>query len=693
MKISVAWIKEHLEPDISAPEIIDALNRIGLMVENLEERDGDIILDVETYANRPDTLGHLGMAREIAAGLGVRMKAKDWPILELPVDTAAVVDVQVQDEALCPRYCGLVVKGVKVGPSPVWLRQKIEAMGLNPVNNAVDATNYVLFATSQPIHAFDVEKIAGSRIIIRRARKGERLLCLDGTDLELLPEMLVIADEAKPVALAGVIGGQEAAVTEETKDVFIESACFDPVSVRKTRKAAGLLTDASYRFERGADISFPPRAALMAASLLVQFGGKATRGVIDVYPAPRKKKEVVLRHRRVNDLLGIEVNESFISKILMDLEFEVDIQQPGVWRIKVPTFRVDIDREADLIEEIARFFGYENIPSVLAPLKVVEPIADKKREKLAKLRPLLFHYGFNEVINFSFSDPDKEEHLGTGLEPVEIRNPISSRASLLRTSLLGGLLETLAWNKNRGLEAVHIFEVGNIYYREDQGCVESLTLGLLSMDPQAKPAWELATEYPEFYHLKGACEALLTQLRYEPFSFSREDHPLFEPGHSLSLTYKEERIGFLGQVRRTLLDAFTVEENGKAYAAELDLERLFSKQPRAFAFTAVARFPAVRRDISLLAPRQVSYQDLKKAIEKTSLSILEEFELIDLYSGESIPPDNVSLSFRLVFRHGQRTLLAGEVDKAVKQILNQLRRTHQVQLREGGKIDSRTRKN
>ncbi len=689
MKISIAWIKEYLEPDVPASEIIDALNRIGLMVESREERDGDIILDVETYANRPDTLGHLGMAREAAAALGIPLKAGDWPVSETSVSTAEVVDVQVQDGALCPRYCGLVVKGVKVGPSPAWLRQKIEAMGLNPVNNVVDATNYVLFATSQPIHAFDLEKISGSRIIVRRARKGERLVCLDGIDRELLPEMLIIADEAKPVALAGVIGGHDSAVTEKTKDVFIESACFDPVSVRQTRKAAGLQTEASYRFERGADISFPPRAALMAASLLGQFGGRATKGIVDIYPAPRKKKEVVLRHRRANDLLGIEVNESFISKILTDLEFEVNIQQPGVWRIKVPTFRVDIDREADLIEEIARFFGYENIPSVLAPLKVVEPIADRKREKLARLRPLLFHHGFNEVINFSFSDPEKEKLLETKLEPVEIRNPISSRASLLRTSLLGGLLETLAWNRNRGLEAVHVFEIGNIYSRKNQECMESLTLGLLSLDPQAEPVWEVSREKACFFHIKGACEALLTNLRYEPFSFTREDHPLFEPGHCLSLAYKEEKVGFLGLVRQTVLGAFDVNEEN-VYAAEIDLERLFSKQPKAFAFTPVAKFPAVVRDISLLVPDDVSFQDLKRTIEKVSLSILEEFKLVDLYKGEPIPADKISLSFRFVFRHSQRTLLAKEVDKALKQIFNEIRRTHQVQLREGGKIDNRT---
>ncbi|MGQ9673080.1 MAG: phenylalanine--tRNA ligase subunit beta [Candidatus Aminicenantales bacterium] len=691
MRISIAWLKEYLTEDIPASRIIETLSRIGFMVEGQEEANGDTVLDIETYANRPDTLGHLGMAREVAAALGVKLKSRDWPLVEMNLRTAEVVDVQVRDEDLCPRYCGLVVKGVKVGPSPLWLRQRIEAMGLKPINNVVDVTNYVLFATAHPIHAFDLDKIEGKKIIIRRARRGEGLLCLDGTDLALDPEMLVIADEAKPVALAGVIGGLDSAVSEATRDVFIESACFDPVSIRKTRKAAGLQTDASYRFERGVDVSFPPEAARMAASLLSQFGGKSTKEMADVYPEPRKKKEIILRHRRISELLGVEVKSAFINQLLEALEFSVDAQQPGVWRVRVPLFRVDIDREVDLIEEVARFFGYDKIPSVLPPLKVVEPIGDKKRVKLAKLRPLLFHQGFNEVINFSFSDPEKEKILQTGLTPVEIRNPISSRASLLRTTLMGGLLETLSWNRNRGQEAVHLFEIGNIYFRIDQEHFEKLTLALLSSGPLGEPHWLEKNERPGFFHLKGTCEALLVQLRYEPFFFALEDHPLFEPGYSLSLFYREEKIGQLGLVRDVVGKAFDI--SGDVFAAELDLERLFDKQPQPFAFIPVAKFPAIVRDISIVVPKSFSYEALRKTLEKLSVSILEEFRLVDRYQGEPIPPDKVSLLFRFVFRHSQRTLLAEEVDKAEQQILNQLKRAHQAQLREGGKIDNRTGKN
>jgi phenylalanyl-tRNA synthetase beta chain len=683
MKISIDWLKEYLDADLPARRLIETLNRIGLMVEGEQDLEGETVLDVETYSNRPDTLGHLGMAREVAAALGgLHLKPQSWPVSELSVTTRELADVQVSDGDLCPRYCGLILKGVTVEPSPPWLQRRITAMGLKPINNVVDVTNYVLFATSQPIHAFDLQKLGGAKVIVRRARKGERLLCLDGTDLALLPDMLVIADESKPVALAGVIGGQLSAVSEETHDIFIESACFDPVSVRLTRKAAGLQTDASYRFERGSDIGFPPQAALMAASLLTRFGAKSTQGIIDVYPQPRKKKEVILRHRRVGELLGVEVDEAFIEKTLLSLEFAVDTQQAGTWRVKVPSFRVDIDREADLIEEVARFFGYENIPSVIPPLTMVEAVEDRSVGKLDRIRPVLQHFGFTEVISFSFSDPGRETVLKNGIQPVEIRNPISAKASLLRTSLLGGLMEATAWNRNRGLESVHIFEVGNIYSRDEQSYREGLVLGLMSTGPLAEPHWREKARESDLFHLKGALEALLGQLRYEPYSFESAAHPCFEPGSCLSLSIREQAVGFLGRVAGPILDFYGVKP--PVWAAEVDLGCLFEKQPRAFAYIPVPRFPAVVRDVSLLVPQAMPYQELKKTMDKLSLPLLEGFELVDRYAGQGIPEDKVSLTLRLTYRHPQRTLLADEVEKTEQQLLSQLKRVLGAQLREGG---------
>ncbi len=679
MKISLDWLNEYLDAVVSAQEAVEALERIGLMVAGREEKDGDIVLDVETYSNRPDTLGHLGIARELAASLDIGLKPPDWPLLELRERTMDIINVQIADEDLCPRYCGLVVKGVKVGQSPAWLQRRIEAMGLHSINNVVDVTNYVLFSTAHPIHAFDLDKLSGDRIIVRRAKKGERLLLLDGTDLALDPEMLVIADASKPVALAGVIGGMDSAVSEKTTDLFIESACFDPVSIRKTRKAAGIQTDASYRFERGADVAYPPKAAVMAASLLSQFGGRSTGEIADVYPQPKKKKEIILRQRRIIELLGVEIEDEWIKRTLEKLEFGVETQQPGIWKIKVPTFRVDIDREADLVEEIARFYGYDKIPSMLPPIKVIEAIPDSNQEKLDRACALLFHRGFNEVINFSFSDLEKEQALGSGLPPVEIRNPTSSKTSLLRTTLLGGLMETAAWNVNRGIESVRIFEAGNIFYRLDSGCRERLALGLLCLGPVEEPHWREKSRPADFFHLKGACEAMMAQLRYEPFFFEAADHPFFEPGHSLSLVYKEEKVGYLGRVNERIRNAFSLRQ--MVWAAEIDLELLFGKQPRTFAYTPVPKFPAVVRDISFIVPRSVTSQDIRRAVEKLPLPVLEEFRLVDRYAGPGVPESTVGLSFRFVYRHPQRTLQAAEVDKAEREIIHHLGRILGIRLR------------
>jgi phenylalanyl-tRNA synthetase beta chain len=681
MKISLAWLREYVDVESPLREFLDRLAMIGLVVEEWKEINGDIILDVETYANRPDTLGHLGMAREVAAMLRSSLKEQTWPLTELPAKTSEFVDVQILDEDLCPRYCGIVVTGVKTGPSPDWLRAKIEAMGLRPINNVVDVTNYVLFATGQPIHAFDLAKIAGPRLAIRRAKKGEAIRTLEGKAVALSTDMLVIADEKRPVAIAGVIGGEESAVTDATQDVFIESATFDPVSVRKTRKALEIQTDACYRFERGADIAFAPQAAIMAASLLSQFGGKAAKEPVDIYPKPRKLKEIVLRGRRIADLLGVDIDDEFVEITLGDIGFGLKANQHGVWRVQVPSFRVDIEREADLIEEIARFYGYDKIPVVVPPLEVLEAVPSD-REKIQKLSPALFHHGFDEVINQSFADPEKEAVFRSGKAPVEIRNPISTKASLLRTTLLGGLLENTAWNRNRGTEGVHIFEIGNIYFRSEDATAEKLHLGLSTTGPLGTQHWKGRPGEANFFHLKGAVEASLESLRYAPFSFKEDGHPFFEEDYSLAVLYKGEKIGRMGQVHSRLLDLYSL--GGPVYAAELDLDLLFGKQPRPFEYVPPPKFPGVVRDLSFLVDRDVPFQEIKQVLDKMVVPYLEEFSIIDHYAGERIPRDKKSLSLRFTFRNPKATLLAKDVDKAEQKIIKNLKSAFKIQLREGG---------
>jgi phenylalanyl-tRNA synthetase beta chain len=630
-------------------------------------------------------LGHKGVARELAAALGLSLKEPSWPLAEIGEITSDLVDVQIWEDDLCPRYCGAIVRNVKVEPSPEWLRKKIEAMGLNPINNIVDVTNYVLFSTSQPIHAFDLAKISGNKIIIRRANKDETLLSLDKDNIDLSTEMLVIADEKKPVALAGVIGGENSAVLESTQDVFIESAYFDPISIRKTSKSTGIQTDASFRFERGADISIAPEAARMAASLMTHFGGKVCKGIVDVYPKPRKTKSIMLRNHRVTALLGVDVDDRFIDHTLTRLGFQVEAQQSGIRKVKIPHFRIDIEREADLIEEIARFYGYEKIPIQIPPLRTLDPILDSTKEKTDKLRRLLFHHGFDEVVNFSFMDPETEKRFSSGPKTIEIRNPISQKTSLLRTTLIGGLLENVVWNRNRGAEGIHIFEIGKIFYWDDNAHHERNMLALVMLGHTGEEHWRGKNYDADFFHLKGTFESLLVQLRYDPFSFQKENHIHFQEGYSLALYVKGEKIGYLGFLNQEILDAYFVKE--KVLAAEINLSQLFEKQSQPFQFKSVVKYPSVNRDISFIGDKDIAFEKIKEVVEKLQLPHLEKFTLYDRFSGAAVPKDKVSISLRFVFRHPQRTLHTDEVDVLQKKIIAALRARHNFQLREGGKID------
>lgn len=686
MKISLDWLRDYVRVDLPVRELVDRMTMIGLVAESVEDRDGDPVLDVETYANRPDTLGHLGMAREVAALLGLPLEARSWPVLELPEPTAEAVDVQVVDEVLCPRYCGLVVRGLTVGPSPDWMRRRIEAVGLRPINNVVDASNYVLFATGHPTHIFDIGKLGGRKIVVRRARRGESLKLLDGRAVELQPDMLVIADENRPAALAGVMGGEETGVSEATRDVFIESAVFDPVSIRLTSRRLGLATDASYRFERGADIGFAPEAALMAASILSSLGGRATKGLADVYPRPRKPKSVVLRDRRLTELLGVAVPAEFTARTLAALGFKVEETQKGAWRVGVPSFRVDIDREADLVEEVARFYGYDRIPSELTPLRSWEPPQLRRRERIARLKQALCHQGLDEVINTSFADPEKEAIIPGGRPAIAIRNPISIRTSLLRTTLFPGLLENAARNLHRGAEGVHIFEIGNVYSWQDEKPRETLTLSCLSTGLLPASSFRDKPRAADQAFLKGAVEAALGYLRYEPWGFVETEAPAFEPGSALDVLFKGERMGILGRLKPEIPAAFSLE--GPVYAAEVGLGTLFDKQPRPFQYAPIPKFPAVERDLSFLVGASVVYADIRRTLDKLALPCLEGFELRDRFAGPPVPPNKVSLTLRFRFRNPRRTLLAEEVDRVVQDLAGHLRAAFDIQLREGGKIDN-----
>jgi phenylalanyl-tRNA synthetase beta chain len=346
---------------------------------------------------------------------------------------------------------------------------------------------------------------------------------------------------------------------------------------------------------------------------------------------------------------------------------------------------VDIEREADLVEEIARFYGYDKIPSEFPPLQKLEPLSDPARKRKDKMRELLFHQGYDEFVNFSFFDPEKEILFPTEKKAIQIRNPISSKASALRTTLLAGLLENVLWNKNRGAEGVHAFEIGNTYYWEKERIQEQLSLAIITTGLLEAPQWQGKRERTDFFRLKGICEFLTENLRYKPYDFQQENHPFFEQEYSLSLNYKGERFGCLGLLKRDILDSYSLED--EVWAAELDLQALFERQPQSFRFSPVAKYPGVFRDVSFIADRSIAYQKIKEEIDKIGIPYLEKFDLYDIFSGSSVPKGKISLSLRFIFRHPQRTLLAEEVDKFQERIIKTLKTRFNFQLREGGKID------
>jgi phenylalanyl-tRNA synthetase beta chain len=680
MKISYDWLKEFIDLNISPEKLAECFNQIGLMVESVEKTAKDTVYDIETYANRPDTLGHLGVAREIATLLGLNLKSQKWPLNELEESTAEFIDIQIMDSHLCPRYCGLVVKGVKVGPSPEWLKNRVEAVGLRSINNVVDISNYVCFALGQPLHTFDLNKIDGAKIIVRKALKGEKIKTLDGNLIELDTEMLVIADEARPLAIAGIIGGEDSGITEQTKDIFIESANFDPVSIRLTAKKLALNTDASYRFERGVDINCAPQAAIMAASLLGSFGGKVSRGLLDVYPNQKKTRTVSLRLQRIAELLGVEIPADFVRRTLTGLGLKLKEQKENVWTAEIPSFRVDLEREADLIEEVARFYGYDRIPSEVTPVKYFELPSDQKREKSWRLKEILFHQGFDEVINFSFSDPEKERLWQTGLQAIHLQNPISSRASALRTSLLPGLIENAVWNFNREAEGVHIFEVGNIYFwTENETHQEVLHLGILTSGIRPSPRWNEPGKETDFFVLKGAVEEAINYLGFNSLTFEPENHPFFESGKSLKILLKNDPIGYLGQLNSQITQNY--ELGRTAFGAEISLEELLEKPGRAFTFKPVPKFPGVSRDLSFLVEESLTYQELQQQLQKLNIPYFEGFKIYDRFQGKALPPGKISFSVRFFFRHQSRTLQAAEVDQLMLDIITQLKSSLKIQLR------------
>ena len=672
MRIVHDWLSElvDLPPD---PEVVAReISLRGFEVASIE-RNEHAVIDFEITANRPDCLSHVGLAREAAVIWNTQVKQ---PPSAPATAAGATVDIELRDPDLCPRYCAQVFE-VRVGPSPAWLARRLEAAGVRPINNIVDVTNYVMLEMGQPMHAFDLTRLRGPRLVIRRAHEGEILRTLDGVERTLRPDMLVIADAERATAVAGVMGGQVSEIDASTTTMALESAYFHPPAVRRTSKQLGLKTEASIRFERGADPEAPPQGIARAAALFEQIGGGRAAGpVVDVYPVRRKPPRLTLRRDRITRLLGTAVPDADVPRILRPLGFDVDDANDG-WTVSPPSFRVDVSREADLIEEVGRHHGFDRIPAAFPPLDRPQPPPHRDIVRERIVRQTLTASGFSEAMTFAFIERDAAlPFCPAGTEPAAIANPLSEKYAVLRPSLLPGLIDACAHNRRRARRDIQLFETGN---RFDPSAGEGRAVAMAWCGAADGPHWSAPVRNADFFDVKGAIERLCASFGVAA-GFTAASHSYLVPGRSATVHLPGDgsrSLGVLGQLLPSIAEAREFPAAEEIYVAEIDLAALFrAGRGDDLRAESLPRYPSVVRDVSILVhdtlPAAAVRGTIRSAAPPTLVSIVE----FDRYTGKGIPQERVSLSVRLTFRAPDRTLTDDEVQAAMDGILRALRESH-----------------
>ena len=691
MKVQVDWLKEYVKIDAPVAELGHVLTMAGLEIEShelLDEEKGDV-LELNVTPNRGYCLSHLGVAREVSALMGgtfnppdaLQALGKSWganPVAEK-------IAVENLEESLCPRYAALVIENVKPGPSPKWLCDRLQAIGLRPINNIVDITNFVMMEYGQPLHAFDRELLSGNKIIIRNANKGEKFTSLDGSELKLDVDALVIADAEKPVALAGIMGGANSQVSEATKNIVLESACFDSSAIRKASKKYGLRSDSSYRFERGVDMEGVITAQARAACLIQELaGGDICKGRIDVYPKTRENIQVALRVSRVNQLLGTDFSAEQIKEIISRLGLKVEAAiKDGTLQVEIPGFRPDLTREVDVIEEIARIDGFDKVDTVF-PVASVRPVRIAPRQTmLRKIREVLCHTGFSETVHFSFVEREQAENYlssfaSTEDKMISLKNPLSSENDTMRTSLIPGLLKTIQNNLSKGQKPLKLFEIGSVYFIDSQGKrVQKTVLTAAVLGPYELTPWKPRGKEYDFYDLKGALDNLCSHFGLQVGFPANANRSYLLAEKSANCYVDAIELGYMGQ-----LSPDKTEIAEKVFVWELDLQKLEKSLPPRPHFQNIAKFPETYRDISILVDRQVTSQKASDLILKAGQPLLKRVELYDHFEGKKIQSDKKSLTFALSFQSKDKTLSDDEVSPLFETIVQTLKTELDASLRE-----------
>jgi phenylalanyl-tRNA synthetase beta chain len=728
MKLSPQWIRDFVDLPVDDRRLAEDLTSIGIAVEGISGEGANTVFEMEIGTNRPDAMNHYGVAREAAALYKVPLKPIETSAAKAaqnqggtnaalkrssthnpPSGTAEAVpsrgssssassgstssggasssggpsgdfEIDIEDKEGCARYTAQIIRGIKIKTSPEKIASRLALVDQRSINNAADASNYTLWEMGHPTHAFDLDLVQGGKIIVRRAREGETLKTLDGVDRKLSPEDLIIADANRPVALAGVMGGFDTMITEKTKNVLIESAWFDPVAVRKTAKRHGLHTDASHRFERGADYAATPLAcALVAERIVDSGGGNLVGGQIDAVAHELEQAPVQIRISQVHRMLGTKLEMHEIVAILKRLGFEL-VPEPDSqpeFLVRIPSWRLDIEREIDLIEEIARLHGYNNFPNTL-PAFAGAVVEDPNTAKQAKLRSSLLALGYNEAVSLSFiSHEDAEAFSSTPL--VEIANPLSEEASLMRSSLVPGMLDMVAYNLNRGTENVRLFEIGDIY--EASGattaehrriCIAATRRALEHDLPQGDllDKSKAVSDLDVFRAFKGDVAALLETFQHRALSFDSETAEYYQPGRSARALLDGETVAQFGPIDSQIAAGRKLRQ--EVFIAEIFADRLYCRPMRQRLYQPLAKFPAVERDFSFVFRDEITFDKIEASIRALHLPDLRSFVPVEIFRGGAVPAGSYSILLRAKFQSLERTLREEEVNEWSARIVKAL---------------------
>lgn len=657
----------------------------------------DVLLELDITPNRPDCLSMIGVAREIRAETGNALIFPEINIQENDTSVHTTTSVIIDAPDLCPRYDARVIQGVKIGESPEWLKQRLESIGVAVINNIVDVTNFVMMEYGQPLHAFDYEKLSDvrdgpasrtlKRIVVRRAVEGEKLTTLDEEERDLTPDMLVIADAEKPVALAGVMGGYDSEITESTCDVLLESANFSASSVRATAKKLGLHTEASYRFERETDPESVIPAINRAAQLIAELaGGTICKGIVDVYPGKHEPLEIQLRLERVNYILGTALEVTEIEQILTRLGFGIEMGREedhvreaapteGVFQITVPTFRSDITREIDLIEEIARVHGYDNIPTTLPKGDIPVPDPDTAVEVRKRIKHILLASGMMESVNYSFCHPNcfdkiKLDVYNPHRKTLKLQNPLSPEMSVLRTTLVPSLLENAKHNHNHQIDNIALFEISTVFFQDSE---PARVCGILAGEIGGGVYGDSYRD-PDFFDIKGIVEGILEVCSITDYTFQKTEDPTFHPGRNVVVLFGDKRIGILGEVHPSVLENYELPY--KAYLFEIDLDALVEAADFTKRFEPIPIYPSVQRDLAIVVDQILQSDTPIELIYSTGGELVESVRLFDVYEGDQVPDDKKSLAYTITYHSNTETLTDKEVndlhDRVVKRLNKEL---------------------